>query len=160
MGNPYFDPGYQPYTQSVLVGTSVLFIILPIVAVALRFYSRALVQAQLGIDDWITIPSMIICIGLAINQIIGEFGPMPYKRPSALTISQQLQPMAVSEDIRSSSTANSPTPSSYTFTKRQSTHTTSSAPSVSGSSSFPFFSSSGASSRSASSRLSTMSSSA
>lgn len=72
MHNPYFDPSYQPYTQSVLIGTSVLFIVLPIAAVALRFYSRALVQARLGMDDWITIPSMVICIGLAANQIIGK----------------------------------------------------------------------------------------
>ncbi|KAG9252367.1 uncharacterized protein F5Z01DRAFT_224685 [Emericellopsis atlantica] len=70
MGNPYFDPEYQPYTPSVLIGTSVLFMILPIAAVALRFYSRSLVQANLAIDDWITIPSAIICIGLAVNQII------------------------------------------------------------------------------------------
>ena len=72
MHNPYFDPSYQPYTKSVLIGTSVLFIVLPVAAVALRFYSRALVQARLGMDDWITIPSMVICIGLAVNQIIGK----------------------------------------------------------------------------------------
>ena len=72
MHNPYFDPSYQPYTKSVLIGTSVLFIVLPVAAVALRFYSRELVQARLGMDDWITIPSMVICIGLAVNQIIGK----------------------------------------------------------------------------------------
>ena len=79
MGNPYFNPEYQPYTPSVLIGTSVLFMILPVVAVGLRFYSRTLVQANLAIDDWITIPSAIICIGLAINQIIGkiQMGPAP-----------------------------------------------------------------------------------
>lgn len=73
MENPYFYPDYQPYSQSVLIGTSVLFVIIPIVAVALRFYSRSLVAAHLGIDDWITIPSMVICIGLAVNQLVGEW---------------------------------------------------------------------------------------
>lgn len=72
MHNPYFDTEYQPYPPSVLIGTATLFIILPIVAVALRFYSRTLVAAKLAIDDWITIPSAIIIIGLAINQILGK----------------------------------------------------------------------------------------
>lgn len=72
MQNPYLHPDYQPYPRPVLIGTSVLFIIVPIVAVALRFYSRALVAARLEIDDWITIPAAVICIGLAINQLIGE----------------------------------------------------------------------------------------
>ncbi|KAK7748759.1 hypothetical protein SLS53_000783 [Cytospora paraplurivora] len=70
MKNPYFDPDYNPYPRSVLIGTSVLFIFLTIAAVSLRFYSRSLIKAKLGIDDWITIPSMVICIGLAVNQII------------------------------------------------------------------------------------------
>lgn len=73
MENPYFYPDYQPYPQSVLIGTSVLFVIIPIVAVGLRFYARSLVAARLGIDDWITIPSMVICVGLAVNQLIGEW---------------------------------------------------------------------------------------
>ncbi|KAF3766659.1 hypothetical protein M406DRAFT_355317 [Cryphonectria parasitica EP155] len=70
MENPYFHPDYQPYPRSVLIGTSILFIITPIVSVGLRFYSRSLVAAHLSIDDWITIPSAIICVGLAINQLI------------------------------------------------------------------------------------------
>ncbi|KUI59730.1 hypothetical protein VP1G_06966 [Cytospora mali] len=70
MKNPYFNPEYNPYPRSVLIGTSVLFIILPIAAVGLRFYSRSIINARLGIDDWITIPSMLICIGLAVNQIV------------------------------------------------------------------------------------------
>lgn len=70
MGNPYLDPTYNPYPPSVLIGTSVLFIIIPIVSVGLRFTARSLTGAYLGIDDWITIPSMIICIGLGVNQIV------------------------------------------------------------------------------------------
>ncbi|POS70126.1 integral membrane protein [Diaporthe helianthi] len=70
MENPYFNPQYQPYPQSVLIGTSVLFVIVPIVAVALRFYSRSIIGAPLAIDDWITIPAAAICVGLSVNQLI------------------------------------------------------------------------------------------
>jgi hypothetical protein len=72
MENPYFNPEYQPYPRSVLIGTSVLFVIIPIVAVSLRFYSRSIIGAPLAIDDWITIPAATICIGLSVNQLIGE----------------------------------------------------------------------------------------
>ncbi|KAI0017877.1 hypothetical protein F4780DRAFT_795560 [Xylariomycetidae sp. FL0641] len=70
MGNPYYDPSYNPYPPPVLIGTAVLFMILPVVAVALRFYARLVSEAKLGIDDWITIPSMILCIALSILQIL------------------------------------------------------------------------------------------
>lgn len=79
MENPYLHPDYQPYPRPVLIGTSILFIIIPIVAVALRFYSRSLVAARLEIDDWITIPAAVICIGLAINQLIGKKKDPPLK---------------------------------------------------------------------------------
>ncbi|OTA81659.1 hypothetical protein M434DRAFT_401328 [Hypoxylon sp. CO27-5] len=70
MLTPYHDPNYNPYPPSVLIGTAVLFIIVPIMAVSLRFYTRLASAASLGIDDWITILSMFICIGLSIIQII------------------------------------------------------------------------------------------
>ncbi|CAJ2507426.1 Uu.00g086120.m01.CDS01 [Anthostomella pinea] len=70
MANPYFNPDYNPYTQSVLIGTAILFMIVPICAVGLRFYSRSISWAKLGIDDWFTIPSMIICVALSIVQLI------------------------------------------------------------------------------------------
>ncbi|KUI65602.1 hypothetical protein VM1G_00214 [Cytospora mali] len=70
MGNPYYDPNYNPYPPSVLIGTAILFIIVPIISVGLRFTSRLMASIYLGIDDWITIPSMLICIGLAVTQII------------------------------------------------------------------------------------------
>jgi hypothetical protein len=55
----------------VLIGTGILFIIVPIAAVGLRFYARLTCAARLGIDDWITIPAVVICVALAITQIIG-----------------------------------------------------------------------------------------
>ncbi|KAI5859277.1 hypothetical protein GGS23DRAFT_586416 [Durotheca rogersii] len=70
MSNPYLDPNYNPYPRSVLVGTAVFFIILPIISVGVRFYARSVSWAKVGIDDLITIPSMLICIGLSITQII------------------------------------------------------------------------------------------
>ncbi|KAI1660725.1 hypothetical protein F4813DRAFT_348153 [Daldinia decipiens] len=70
MSNPYFNPNYNPYSQPVLIGTGILFIFIPILSVGFRFYARSISSAKLGIDDWITIPSMVICIVLSIIQII------------------------------------------------------------------------------------------
>ncbi|KAI1496309.1 hypothetical protein F5X99DRAFT_424791 [Biscogniauxia marginata] len=61
MSVPYEDPNYNPYPPSVLIGTAVLFMITSILSVGLRFYARFLGQTPLGIDDWITIPSMVTC---------------------------------------------------------------------------------------------------
>lgn len=71
MSNPYFDPAYNPYPPSVLIGTGIFFIILSLTSVGLRFYSRFLSSAHLGIDDWMTLPSLFICIIMSITQIIG-----------------------------------------------------------------------------------------
>ncbi|KAI1479226.1 hypothetical protein F4774DRAFT_425911 [Daldinia eschscholtzii] len=70
---PYLDRYYNPYTRPVLIDTGVLFIFIPILSVGFRFYARSLSSAKRGIDDWITIPSMVICIGLSITQVIGTF---------------------------------------------------------------------------------------
>ncbi|KAI1342935.1 hypothetical protein F5Y15DRAFT_428899 [Xylariaceae sp. FL0016] len=70
MFNPYFDPDYQPYTPSVLVGTALVFIILSISAVGLRFYARSRSFAYYGVDDWTCLPALAICLGLCVNQII------------------------------------------------------------------------------------------
>ncbi|KAI0201215.1 hypothetical protein F4808DRAFT_130596 [Astrocystis sublimbata] len=67
--NPYYDPTYQPYTPSVLIGSAVFFTILTIVSVALRFYARLSTAARFGVDDWLIIPAALICIGTAAGQI-------------------------------------------------------------------------------------------
>ncbi|KAI0468055.1 hypothetical protein F4859DRAFT_492504 [Xylaria cf. heliscus] len=70
MANPYFDPNYQPYTPSVLIGTAIFFIIISVAVVALRFYARYIALGKLGPDDWVVIPSLLICIGLSATQIV------------------------------------------------------------------------------------------
>lgn len=72
MGNPYYEPSYNPYPASVLIGTGILFIILPVAAVSLRFYARLSTTARLGIDDWLSIPAVLLCVSIAIVQIIGR----------------------------------------------------------------------------------------
>ena len=73
--------------KGALEAVAVVFAILPMVAVGLRFYARSISNANLGIDDWLMIPalvgqlngrhrtcltiSQILCIALAITQIIG-----------------------------------------------------------------------------------------
>ncbi|KAI2634012.1 hypothetical protein GGS21DRAFT_543912 [Xylaria nigripes] len=70
MGNPYYTPSYNPYPPSVMVGTAILFIVLPIVAVSVRFYARLRTTARLGVDDWLAIPAVALCVALAVVQII------------------------------------------------------------------------------------------
>ena len=47
------------YSKSVLIGTGVVFTILPMMAVGLRFYARIHSRAKLGADDWIMIPALV-----------------------------------------------------------------------------------------------------
>ncbi|KAI0889807.1 uncharacterized protein GGS22DRAFT_183150 [Annulohypoxylon maeteangense] len=58
MLSPYHDPNYNPYPQHSLIGTAVLFMIIVIAAISLRFYSRLATPARLGVDDWIAFLSM------------------------------------------------------------------------------------------------------
>ncbi len=71
MANPYYQPNYNPYPSSVLIGTGILFIIVPVAAVSLRFYARLTTTARLGIDDWLALPAVLLCVAIAIVQIIG-----------------------------------------------------------------------------------------
>ena len=72
MSNPYYTPSYNPYTSPVLIGTGILFIIIPVAAVTVRFYARLSTAARLGIDDWLVIPAVVLCVAIAIVQIIGR----------------------------------------------------------------------------------------
>ncbi|KAI5921183.1 hypothetical protein F4810DRAFT_379274 [Camillea tinctor] len=67
---PEEHPIYNRYPPSVLIGTAVLFMITSIGSVGLRFYARYISRAKLGIDDWITIPVMVICVALSAVQIV------------------------------------------------------------------------------------------
>lgn len=71
MKNPYLDENYQLYNRSVLLGTAIAFIVVSILFVAVRFYARSLTRAHLGLDDFMTVLSLMICIGLSVNQICG-----------------------------------------------------------------------------------------
>ncbi|MCJ1263249.1 hypothetical protein MMC22_003119 [Lobaria immixta] len=66
------------YGKNVLVGTGVVFSILPIIAVGLRFYARTHTRANLGADDWVMIPALVTLVALGVVQIIaaeiGELG--------------------------------------------------------------------------------------
>ena len=45
--------------KGALEATAVIFAVLPVVAVGLRFYARSISNAKLGIDDWLMIPAMV-----------------------------------------------------------------------------------------------------
>ncbi|KAI0403713.1 hypothetical protein F4802DRAFT_616357 [Xylaria palmicola] len=43
---------------------------MPISAIIVRFYTRLSTTARLGIDDWLAIPAVVLCVALAIVQLI------------------------------------------------------------------------------------------
>ncbi len=45
--------------KGALEAVAVVFAILPMVAVGLRFYARSLSNAKLGIDDWLMVPALV-----------------------------------------------------------------------------------------------------
>ncbi|KAL1988300.1 hypothetical protein VTN96DRAFT_275 [Rasamsonia emersonii] len=58
------------YGKPVLVSTGIIFSILPTIVVALRFFARRVGGTNLGPDDWIMIPALLICIAMGVIQII------------------------------------------------------------------------------------------
>ncbi|TEY52003.1 hypothetical protein BOTCAL_0261g00030 [Botryotinia calthae] len=69
---------------AAIIAISVLFPILGLVAVSLRFYTRVNARVRLGVDDWLTIPALAIeCIlaGLLIwgaaTKALGDHLPAP-----------------------------------------------------------------------------------
>ncbi|KAK3319879.1 hypothetical protein B0T19DRAFT_478915 [Cercophora scortea] len=51
----------------------VVFSVLPIIAVALRFYARRLQPTKLAWDDWLIIPGLMFTVGLNLTVIIGVY---------------------------------------------------------------------------------------
>lgn len=49
---------------------SIVFTILPAIAVALRFWARAIQRAGLSVDDVLIIPGLLFSLGLSINNVI------------------------------------------------------------------------------------------
>ncbi|KAI9660398.1 MAG: hypothetical protein M1821_009748 [Bathelium mastoideum] len=55
----------QDHTPGGVLAVSIASPILAIIAVFLRFYTRRLQKAYLGIDDWLTIPALVLLIAMA-----------------------------------------------------------------------------------------------
>ncbi|MCJ1437277.1 hypothetical protein MMC27_006663 [Xylographa pallens] len=71
----YATPGNIVAAASVLPALS-------IVLVSLRFYTRRIQRAQIGIDDWLTLPGLVMVVGAGIALIIGvEMQAMGYPTP-------------------------------------------------------------------------------
>ncbi|KAF4627950.1 hypothetical protein G7Y89_g10205 [Cudoniella acicularis] len=69
-------------TERSIVALSASILVLATCAVALRFYVRRVQKAALLIDDWLTLPSLVMIIGMAISMIIGaKRHALGYKTP-------------------------------------------------------------------------------
>ncbi|CAG8952290.1 hypothetical protein HYFRA_00001033 [Hymenoscyphus fraxineus] len=57
-------------TQEGLLAVSIVFPVLAVIAVSLRFGARK-VRSTLQVDDWVILLAAVLCIGLGINAIAG-----------------------------------------------------------------------------------------
>ncbi len=60
------------YSPSSLIATGILFPLLGLVVVGLRFIVRLRSKAFLGIDDWTILAAWFIVCGMAACQIVGK----------------------------------------------------------------------------------------
>ena len=70
--HPRLPPGYaEEYSGDRLRDTAIAFIVLEVGFVTLRYISRALGKLPIGIDDYLMIPALVVCLGvdaLSIGQ--------------------------------------------------------------------------------------------
>ena len=79
-GSQSLPPQYlEAYIGHELVAVAVMFIVLDIICVTLRISARHLSKARLGLDDYLIIPSLMICVGVCAicisklaNNILGN----------------------------------------------------------------------------------------
>ncbi|MCJ1308350.1 hypothetical protein MMC25_002003 [Agyrium rufum] len=71
-------------TPAAVIVISVLFPVLGIIAVSLRFHARSKLKTRFGIDDWLTIPALLFECALAglliwgaVTQSLGDLLPKP-----------------------------------------------------------------------------------
>ncbi len=63
-----YPSGYlAEYHGETLIATSVVFIVLEIVVFGLRFYTRRMKKAPVGLDDWCLWPALVINVILCIE---------------------------------------------------------------------------------------------
>ena len=58
----------QDHTPGGVLAVSIALPILSIIAVFLRFYTRRLQKAKLGIDDWLTLPALVGCTYFSLRS--------------------------------------------------------------------------------------------
>ncbi|KJZ78233.1 hypothetical protein HIM_02271 [Hirsutella minnesotensis 3608] len=65
-------PGYETeYSGDQLLAVAVSFSILEIVFVGFRYLAQRLSRKPFGLDDWLMIPALILCLGLNASSLIG-----------------------------------------------------------------------------------------
>lgn len=69
-----FPPGFvNENAGGSTIGVAIAFIVLEVAFFTLRFTSRRLHKAKLGLDDILTVPSLIFCLGMCVLAI-GKLG--------------------------------------------------------------------------------------
>lgn len=70
--SPQFPPGYlEEYNGHGPIAVSIVFIVLEVVCVTLRFCARRIGKVGWGADDSLMIPAVITCLAL-IGCCLGE----------------------------------------------------------------------------------------
>lgn len=57
------DPGLKSYRGAAIIATTVIFTLLAILAVILRFWARKLGEARFGWDDWLVAAALLCALG-------------------------------------------------------------------------------------------------
>lgn len=55
-----------------LVALAVVFMVIPLVLVFLRFWARAIGKAGYGIDDILILPALLLVLGMFLAQLLGK----------------------------------------------------------------------------------------
>lgn len=72
-------PDGTPYIGYQLKAVAISFTVLEIIFVGLRYVAQRLNRRPFGIDDWLILPALVLCIGLNISALIGlKYGRIGY----------------------------------------------------------------------------------
>ncbi|KAB8270073.1 hypothetical protein BDV30DRAFT_250951 [Aspergillus minisclerotigenes] len=62
---------FHEYSGDLTMRVSIAFIVMEILAVGLRYTSLLLSEKSFGVDDFLILPGLVVCLGLDINGILG-----------------------------------------------------------------------------------------
>ena len=67
---PEFPPGYEDeYIGYITRNVAIAFIVLEVFFVSLRYVAQRIGRKSFGIDDWLMLPGLVLCLGVDISAL-------------------------------------------------------------------------------------------